>query len=336
MKNIKSKSLIVLLITVGMLFYILKDDFTNIISILKSVNLIWVAIAIIVSFIGTLIQSISFKLIINQHKKDFSLLKTFRLNIITNFFNGITPLASGGHPFQIYELHKEKIKVADCTSVVIENFLVYQVSLMFISIVCLLANYIFNFVDFNTTLSILFYLGFLLNLVVLILLYVLGSSKSVGKKIAIFIAKILAKFKIINDKDRVINKLETVADEFYNGFREMKKNKKIIFEGILIQIVGISIYYISTIFVFKALNLNIDMNIVECAVASLFAFIAGSIVPIPGGTGGMEYSFFSFFIAFVSGAPLKSVLLLWRFITFIFPVVFGGILFNIRKDNEHL
>ncbi len=333
MKNIKSKSLIVLLITIGMLFLILKDDFTNIIDILKSVNLSWIIIAIIVSFIGTLIQSISFKLIINQQKKDFSLLKTFRLNIITNFFNGITPLASGGHPFQIYELHKERIKVADSTSVVIENFLVYQISLMFLSIVCLVANYIFGFVNFNTTLSVLFYLGFLLNLLILILLYILGSSKNIGKIIAIFLAKILAKFKIIKNKERVINKLETVSEEFYNGFKEMKRNRKIILAGILIQIVGISIYFASTIFVFKALNLNINMTIVECAVASLFAFIAGSIVPIPGGTGGMEYSFFGFFTTFTSGAPLKSALLLWRFITFIFPVVFGGMLFNIRKDN---
>lgn len=333
MKNIKSKSLIVLLITIGMLFFILKDDFSNIIDILKSVNLFWIIIAITVSFIGTFIQSISFKLIINQHKKDFSLLKTFRLNIITNFFNGITPLASGGHPFQIYELHREKIKVADGTSVVIENFLVYQISLMFLSIVCLILNYIFNIVNFNTTLSILFYLGFLLNLLILVLLYVLGSSKTFGKRIAIFVAKVLAKFKIISDKNRIINKLENVSDEFYNGFKEMKKNKKVIFQGIIIQIVGISIYFASTIFVFKALNLNIDMNIGECAIASLFAFIAGSIVPIPGGTGGMEYSFFGFFTTFASGAPLKSALLLWRFITFIFPVVFGGILFNIREED---
>jgi len=333
MKNIKSKSLIVLLITIGMLFLILKDDFTNIIDILKTVNPFWIIIAITVSFIGTFIQSISFKLIINQHKEDFSLLKTFRLNIITNFFNGITPLASGGHPFQIYELHKEKVKVADATSVVIENFLVYQISLMFISIVFLLINYIFNIVDFNTTLTILFYLGFLLNLLILIVLYVLGSSKTFGKRISVSIAKVLAKIKIISDESRIINKLETVSVEFYNGFKEMKKNKKVIFQGILIQIVGISIYFASTIFVFKALALNIDMNVGECAMASLFAFMAGSIVPIPGGTGGMEYSFFGFFSTFASGAPLKSALLLWRFITFIFPVVFGGILFNINEES---
>lgn len=332
MKNVKSKSIIVLLITMGMLFFILKDDFNNITSILNKANLLWILVALIVSYIGVFIQSISFKIIINQHKKDFSLWKTFRLNIITNFFNGITPLASGGHPFQIYELHKDKVKVADGTSIVIENFLVYQISLMLLSILCLVLNYMFKIVNFNLTLSIIFYLGFLLNFIILIFLYALGSSKHISKKIVVTIAKILGKFKFINDQNRIIYKLETVCDEFYNGFKEVKENKKIIIQGIIIQLIGITIYYSATIFVFKALNLNVDMNIGECLVASLFAFIAGSIMPIPGGTGGMEYSFFGFFSTFSSGAPLKSALLLWRFITFIFPVVFGGILFNLKKD----
>lgn len=332
MKNIKGKSFIVLLLTIGMLFLILKDDFVGITRILKNTNLLWILVALIVSYIGVFIQSISFKIIIDQHKKDYSLWKTFKLNIVTIFFNGITPLASGGHPFQIYEFHKNNMKVADATSAVIENFLVYQISLMILSMICLVINLIFNFVHFNTTLTILFYLGFILNFIILVFAYALGASKHISKKIVIFFTRILAKFKLINDKNKVIDKLERICDEFYIGFKTIKNNKKIIVEGIFIQIIGISIYYSATIFVFKAINLNVNMNIGECMVASLFAFIAGSIVPIPGGTGGMEYSFFGFFRTFTSGAPLKSALLLWRFITFIFPVVFGGLLFNVKKE----
>ena len=93
MKNIRGKSLLVLLLTSIMLYFILKDDFTNVAEIFKYTNIIWLIVAILVYYLGSLIQTISLKLIIDQYKKDYSLFKAFRLNVITNFFNGITPLA---------------------------------------------------------------------------------------------------------------------------------------------------------------------------------------------------------------------------------------------------
>lgn len=334
MKNIRGKSILVLLLTSIMLYFILKDDFTNVAEIFKYTNITWLIVAILVYYFGSLIQTISLKLIIDQYKKDYSLFKAFRLNVVTNFFNGITPLASGGQPLQVYELHKDKIKVSDGTNIIVENFLIYQTSLITLSILCYIINAIFNIVAFNFTLSVLFFIGFILNFVVLIFAYVVGSSKTISKKIVLTIVKVLVKFKIVRDKTKIISKLENTCDEFYNGFKDMKKNKEIVIKGFFLQLIGTAITFTTTFFVFKALNLHIDMNMLECIVTSVFVFIAGAFVPIPGGTGGMEYTFFNFFESFLVGAPLKSSLLLWRFVTYLFPVVLGGLIFNIRKQER--
>ena len=108
-----------------MLFYILRNDFFVVLNLIKTANLLWIIMAIVIYYFGIFIETIPLKLIINQYNKDYSLLDTFKLNIITKFFNGITPLASGGQPFQVYELHTDKIKLSDATSIVIGNYLIY-------------------------------------------------------------------------------------------------------------------------------------------------------------------------------------------------------------------
>ena len=69
-------------------------------------------------------------------------------------------------------------------------------------------------------------------------------------------------------------------------------------------------------------------------VASAYTLIIGSFVPIPGGTGGIEYGFLRFFGTFNTGATLSAILLIWRFITYYLGMILGGILFSTEKKGE--
>ena len=60
----------------------------------------------------------------------------------------------------------------------------------------------------------------------------------------------------------------------------------------------------------------------------------GCYVPIPGASGGMEYGFAGFFGHFVTGYYLDTLLVSWRFITYYLPVIFGAIVFNVKKHLE--
>ncbi len=331
MKNLKGKSLLVFLLTIFMLVFILKDDFSGVINIIKMANLLWIIVAILVYYFGLFVQAISLKLIINQYNKYYSLLKAFKLNIIVKFFNGITPLASGGQPVQIYELHTDKIKLVDATSIVMGNYLIYQITLILLSIICYIINLIFNIVEFTPTLTILFCLGFVFNFVILLFTYVVGSSKNISKWAAVIITNLLVWLKIVKDSKKIISNLEKTWSEIYNSFEFLKNNKIIIVKSFILQFIGICITFTTTLFIFKALNFSSSISLLECIVVSTFVFISGSFIPIPGGTGGVEYVFFEFFGYFIVGASLMSILLIWRFITFILPVLLGGILFNLKK-----
>jgi hypothetical protein len=62
-----------------------------------------------------------------------------------------------------------------------------------------------------------------------------------------------------------------------------------------------------------------------------YVSIIGSFVPIPGGSGGIEYSFLQFFGGFVTGAVLSATVILWRSITYYFAMILGGLLFTTFK-----
>lgn len=333
MKNLKGKSFLVLLLTILMLFYILRNDFFVVLNLIKTANLLWIIMAIVIYYFGIFIETIPLKLIINQYNKDYSLLDTFKLNIITKFFNGITPLASGGQPFQVYELHTDKIKLSDATSIVIGNYLIYQIALILLSIICYIINMIFKIVSFTPVLILLFWTGFIFNLFIFLFTYIIGSSKIISKSTSSIIASILVKLKISKDAKKVTSNLENTWDDLYNSFKFLENNKLIIIKSFIFQFTGICITFTAVLFIFKALNLSNNINLLECIITSAFVFISGPFIPIPGGTGGIEYVFFNFFGYFIVGVSLKSILLIWRFVTFVIPVLFGGILFNLQKNT---
>ena len=62
MKNLKGKSLLVFLLTIFMLVFILKDDFSGVINIIKMANLLWIIVAILVYYFGLFVQAISLRI----------------------------------------------------------------------------------------------------------------------------------------------------------------------------------------------------------------------------------------------------------------------------------
>ena len=80
--------------------------------------------------------------------------------------------------------------------------------------------------------------------------------------------------------------------------------------------------------IFNAFNPGVGI------VTSAYIMIIGSFVPIPGGTGGLEYGFVQFYGNFVSGSVLSAMMLVWRFITYYFGIIVGSIALYIKRVKE--
>lgn len=322
---------ILLIISLIVLYFSLKDNYLEIIETIKNMNLFFFVISLLlfISYIFT--KSIIMKMVVNNFKKEYSLKKSFRMCLETNFFHAITPFSTGGQPYEIYRLNKDGITVVNAASVSIQNFIIYQIALVLLGIFAISYNYIFKLYPEITILKNLVFLGFLINFLVIVFLFIITYYKKGNKVIINFIINLLYKLKIIKNKEDLINKFEKYLLDFNVGSKILLKNKKKFILLIILQLLSLIILYSIPYFIIKGIGLNILMfNVI---VTSAYVMLIGSFVPIPGGTGGLEYGFISFYGNFINGPILNAVMLLWRFVTYYFGMIFGAIILGLRKKE---
>ena len=329
-KNLKKNTIFLLFITIIILYIILKDDFSHIVNAFQNINILYIIIAIVLFLIHILLKGYVNYIIIND-SKTISIKEAIKHNLITQFFNGITPFSTGGQPMEIYMLTEHGISIAKATNQTIQSFIFYQIALVICGLFAVIYNYIFSIFPKVKILSHLVLLGFLINISVVIVLLLISHSKKVMDSLCKVLIKFGQKFKIKISEEEIKNKF----NEYYTGFKEIKKRKNLLIIGIALNITSLICLYSIPIFILKSMNPTNTMNIVETITSSAYVYIIGSFVPIPGASGGIEYGFTQFYGNFISKKELSAVLLIWRFITYYFGIIIGAIIFNFDKKVKN-
>ncbi len=335
MKNIKRHSLALLFITVIILYVVLKDDFSSIMDIILKMNIIFLFASLILVTINWLFRSLSMYYIVKEYSNSIKFSTIFKQCVIIQFFNGVTPFSSGGQPMEVYLLNKCKISVPKATNIVLQNSMVYQIALVLYGVIALLLNLKFHYFDQVKILRYLVILGFVVNTMVCVLIFVVSFSKKTSKMLLSFVTKIGLKLKLIKNKQEFIEKYKTKISEFHDSARIYKDNKKLFCLGIFFNFMALTLLYSVPFFLALGLG-NINLTPVSAIISSAYTLLVGSFVPIPGGSGGIEYSFTQFFGVFASTASISALLLIWRFVTYYFGMILGGIVFSFYKGSEKL
>ena len=314
------------------LYFSLKDNYQEIISTILKMNYIWIFVAILALIIYRLCASLGHYYIIKANNGKVSYLKCFQINLMILFFHGITPFAGGGQPMEIYFLHKEGIPVTKATNITLQNFIVYQIALIITGLIALIYNHIFNVFPNDSLIKYLVVLGFIINTLVLVVTFILSFGKKTNKFIIEKGIHFLAKIKIIKEEKKTQEKCQKYLQSFHDNAIELKKNKKIVVFMVLINIIGLMTMYSMPYPILRGMGINI--NIFEVITAIAYVMIIGSFVPIPGGTGGIEYSFIFFFQYLISGSILHAAMLVWRLISYYLGMVFGAFALALYRKKE--
>ena len=324
MKNLKKHSFILLLVTLLVLYLVLKDNFSQIMGLLLSfIFLYWV------------FKSIAMYIVARHYSKSIKGFNIFKQIVITQFFNGITPFSTGGQPMQIYMLKKSNISLAKSTNIVMQDFMMYQVALVLYGIFAVVANYRFGFFESVPLLRRLVFLGFLVNTLVCLMVVILCFSKKTSKKIFDLCFKILSKIKFIKNPNEVREKWNNRLLEFQESADLFMRNKSLFLKGTILNILALTSYYIIPFFIILGMRDTTNMSVLNVIVSSAYTLVIGSFVPIPGGTGGIEYGFLKFFGNVNTGSTLSAMLLMWRFITYYLGMIIGGVMFSFYRGDEN-
>ncbi len=327
--------IVLLLVTVLVLFLCLKDNYHAIINTLISMDVKWLIIGFICILMYWFLKTLPLYYFTKSHKRSFTYKSAVILLLRTQFVNAITPFATGGQPYQVYYLNKEGIRSSTSTSIILENFIVYQIALVFLGIIAMTCNFFFHIFPHNDLLTHLITLGFIINTLVIIVSFIIAFGKNISKKLLHFGITILSKLKLVKDKEKKLEKWNESITNFHKSAKVLMEDKKLFFSMIFVNLVALSILYMIPVFVLYAAGSFDKVNVGLAIITSAYVMLIGSFVPIPGGTGGLEYGFIKFYGFFIHGSLLSATMLIWRFITYYFGLIIGGIAFNLNRNKNN-
>ena len=325
----KINYVIIFIVTILVLYFSLKDNFNGIINQILSMNILYVIIAFLLLVLFWLFRSYPMYSFAKKINKNLSYKDSFILTLRTQFFNAVTPFATGGQPYQIYYLKNSDIDYASSTSIVLENFIVYQIALVLLGIIALITNKVFHIFTNNKLLQELIALGFIINTLVIVIMFIVAFSKKMNKRIINFSIKILSKLHIVKDETKKREEWNENINKFHKSASILLKNKKDFLFNILCNLIALSSLYLIPLVLLYSIGDYNSLTPLNGIVTSAYVMLIGSFVPIPGATGGLEYGFMSFYGSFIKGSKLNAIMLVWRFITYYFGILMGSFALNI-------
>ena len=257
------------------------------------------------------------------HRKDEpkrSAWSFLRIPIIQALFNAITPMSTGGQPSQLAAMIQMGME-----------FIIYQIVVFFAYVFTI----IFGFHTVMTKfagLAVFIAIGFLIHISSIIFLLAIMFAYRFTKRATNWVMDLLGKFM---KKERV-EKWRTATlekiDTFYAESQKLKKEKNKLIISSILTVLQLLFFYSIPFMVLTALNVPCSWSSVTQMNIMIIMFMA--IIPIPGASGGAEYSFQTLFSTFVSShGALILAMFVWRFATYFFGMILGifGWIFKPKK-----
>ncbi len=172
--------------------------------------------------------------------------------------------------------------------------------------------------------------GFAMNFLVIVGLFVISFAKNFNKRLTRFVIDLLTKLKIVKDPDAKKKEWEAYINRFHKGAKILVSDKVYFIQAVSRNVLALICLYLVPLAIVYSMGDYTSLDGIKTIVTSAYVMLIGSFVPIPGGTGGLEYGYVAFFGNFLGGSTLKASMLLWRFFTYYFGMLIGAITFNVK------
>lgn len=333
-KIIKNVSYIIffLAVTVLAITLILSYDDISVISktfsgIALGSNWAWLLLAIVFTILYFILYPTSLNVYAHALKSESTKVETYLIGGSEIFYNGITPSAVGGQPFQVYALTSRNVPSDKASGMILMNYITFILSTNIYAIISLIyyPQYLGALERLNlTSLEWVAVTGFVLNILNLVICLMLGLSTHL-KVALVKLFTFLCKPKWINKHfGKLIPRFSEYCENTQKAFRELTSHRKHFILAFVDKMVTMFFYYAIPFFILKAVNIPVGgENFFPVFFGTSFAITCIAWLPTPGGTLGIEYAFSIVITSVLQSVDssyvvdnVQAVTLIWRSLTF--------------------
>lgn len=316
-------------------FFFSKDGLNDLIHSDTKVIWYWILAAVGSQLVFMLCEAIVIYFFIRDDYKDFRFIDAVRVAFMGLFWSAITPSSTGGQPMQVYLLYSSMgVSVGYSTSRLIQKFMVYQIVLTSISMLCVVFNLPF-IIEQNQKIPVLVPLlmfGFVTQLAVTAVFLLFSFSPKLSRKLIMFLAKILNKIKIIKNVDKKIQEIDKQLDTFHTSNKDIYKKPRLLICAFTFTVIEFIAMFLIPYFIFRSFGFDFASP-GQLLSSQAFVNLMSGMVPIPGASGAAELGFTVFFGNYFIRGTLKSAALIWRVINYYGVIAVTGPFSFLKKDE---
>ncbi|MBQ6730706.1 MAG: flippase-like domain-containing protein [Bacilli bacterium] len=350
---------LVLIATSLAIFFAIKDDASEIWKTLVTANLSYILIVVGMMVGCILVRSFLYFCFAHLFTRKYHFHQAIAVDQIGQFYNAITPGASGGQIMQAYTYKKQGVPVSGAVSILAMYSIVYQVILITFGTISFIVKYDFitklgyipttikiNEVPINLPIWPLTIFGFVLNVGVIGIVFLMGYWHGFHNFVMGPVVSLLSKIKIVKNPDKMRENLRIQVENFKIEFRRLSTNIPFLLLVIVSFVIYMNLKFCIPYFVGKALGNQSDAaTFLDCIYLSNYHQMITGLIPIPGSAGVSEFVFYNLFMnenkletgffcvfneygipdAAATRTLCRSALLIWRSSTFVIPILIGGV-----------
>lgn len=316
------------------MYLVFSGQMGQFVEALANVDLGWVALAglcfVGYFFFGVIAYAIAVYL---DHDSPVGVRDLMSVEASGIFFGNLTPMMAGAVPSQILRLTRTGLDVGEASATQFTRFIMFQFGVVLFAAIMLVAKLGFFFETYGD-IVVLNLIVFGVHFLELAALFVICLCPNFVMKVGNALIAFLSERGMLKNVDHWNEMVNVQVMEFSHAFMRAAQDLPSMGLTLLVTMAQLACFYMIPWFVLHAFGEQGDF--VSCLAAGSMVQMVSTAVPLPGGTGGAEGSFYMFYGNMFGAANINAGFLIWRIVTFFAPTILSAPLLGLRSRNRSM
>lgn len=319
-------------VIIGAIIYTFRDSAGPILEQLRQTTPAVIAGICAMTVIYHVIEGVITTLLAKQYHPEF----TYAMGITNAFFCSfyrVATLGSGSGIAAIVYLGDHGVQYSESFGLYMLQYAFHKISIAIFSMILFAMNWNYMCAHFGEYMWLLA-AGYVVTLIITLFLILFSCSTQFHRIIFVILDFVNGKCK--GRFDVSVQMLREQCQMLEEASKYLLKKKRLVAGTIVLNLMKFIFWYAMPYLVFRG---SADVTAVETMAVTSLSVMLAAVLPAPAGIGSTEFVFTALFSGIAGTGLAGSASLLYRFGTFVFPFLVGGVVVvgrRIRKKQTSL